>query len=138
MWDRRLYTFLGLVMNKLALALFVLGSSLIATTPADTSTPTEGAIIPCELASNQRMANFRGAEPLGHSESAALLFFCLASKTTDNASLQSNLLKGTVLLSGTERWHNAIQKSHAEVGLTCTSAYGDPRVYASQKSYAKH
>jgi len=93
MWDRRLCTFHGLAMNKLALALFVLGSSLIATTPADTSTPTEGAIIPCELASNQRMANFRGAEPLGHSESAALLFFCLASKTTDNASLQSNLLK---------------------------------------------
>lgn len=104
MWDRRLCTFHGLAMNKLALALFVLGSSLIATTPADTSTPIEGAIITCELASNQRMANFRGAEPLGHSESAALLFFCLASKTTDNASLQSNLLKAG------KRWADGARK----------------------------
>jgi hypothetical protein len=93
-----------MVMNNLGLALFVSGASLIATTPADTATPTEGAIIPCELASNQRMANFRGAETLGDRESAAQLFFCLASKTTDNASLQSDLLKAG------KRWAEGARK----------------------------
>ena len=78
-------------MRTAAVALLVLAATPIALVNSMPASPGTDLIL-CERASNQRMAQFKGAESLGRSEAIALLFFCVASKTTDNASLRSDLL----------------------------------------------